>query len=617
VSAESLLWLVLWAPFVACVVITCVTQRSPRTSAWLALIGIVSALLATCLLWLKETRHALQLPFQSSLAWITLPDLTLEFGLLLDPLALLMLFVVTGVGSLIFLYSIEYMRGDSGYSRYFASLSLFAFAMLGIVLANNWITLFMFWELVGLSSYLLIGHWFEKPSAAEAGKKAFLVNRVADVGFLIGILFLWGLTGASGAERTFNFVRQTALIEAHTIPPALLVLVGLLIFCGVVGKSAQFPLHVWLPDAMEGPTPVSALIHAATMVAAGVYLLSRAFFLFVDLPAVLSLVAWIGGLTACFAALIALVQSDLKRILAYSTLSQLGYMVMALGLGGYVAGMYHLTTHAFFKALLFLAAGSVIHALHEQEIWKMGGLAKTMPITTWTFAIGAVALCGIPPLSGFFSKDEILTLALHKYLALYVLGTLTAGLTAFYMGRVFFVAFVGRARAAHHPHEAPPVMTLPLICLAALSLIGGFIGIPHFIHHHRAVHVEFHAGVAITSTLVALLGLGIAYLLYVKLPQVPRIVAGIAYPAYRLLVRKLFVDEFYDGVVKYGQGTIAWLCALFERWILIGLAVNGVASVTRTTGQVLRLCQTGRVQTYGLAFVIGVVGLLWYFLRRS
>jgi NADH-quinone oxidoreductase subunit L len=458
--------------------------------------------------------------------------------------------------------------------------------------------------------------WFEKPSAADASKKAFLVNRVADVGFMVGILMLWGATGVTSTGRTFNFLEQTALVSSHAVTPAMLGCAGLLIFCGVLGKSAQFPLHVWLPDAMEGPTPVSALIHAATMVAAGIYLLSRAFFVFVELPETMYIIAWVGGGTALLAALIAIVQSDLKRILAYSTLSQLGYMVMALGLGGYTAGMYHLTTHACFKALLFLAAGSVIRALHhEQNIWRMGGLVTQMPITTWTFAIGTFALCGIPPLSGFWSKDEILTVALQQHHVLYLMGTCTAGLTAFYMGRALFVTFGGTARSEHTAHESPFTMTFPLICLAILSLGAGYIGIPHFIHHHHGVHVAFSMRVATISTAVAITGLTLAYLLYVRLPHVPVQLATRLSFLHHVLTQKFFVDAFYSWVVRYVQGSLAWLCAQFERFILIGCMVNGVAWATRSAGHLLRLCQTGHVQTYGIVFLAGVVLLTWHWLR--
>jgi NADH-quinone oxidoreductase subunit L len=374
-----------------------------------------------------------------------------------------------------------------------------------------------------------------------------------------------------------------------------------------MGKSAQFPLHVWLPDAMEGPTPVSALIHAATMVAAGVYLLCRAFWLFEALPSVLETIAWVGGLTAFLSACLALVENDLKRILAFSTLSQLGYMVMALGLGGRIAGMYHLTTHAFFKALLFLAAGSVMHGTHELNIWKLGGLRKSMPWTAGTFLIGALALCGIPGFSGFFSKDEILVLAQEHNLALYVLGTVTAGLTAFYTARAWIVAFTGKEHI-HHAHESPPVMLVPLVLLSLLSIAGGYLGIPQFLGHH---HGAFHWDVALLSTGVVICGLALAWLLYVKKVSRPQSIArALALPS-TLIERRYYIDEIYAWlVVNVQQRVIAGFCAWFERHLIIGLAVNGTVALTRAAGNILRRLQTGVVQTYVLAFLLGVVLLL-------
>src|SRR5688572_3133345 len=395
--------------------------------------------------------------------------LKIDIGFQIDQLSLIMLLVVTGVGGLIHIYSYGYMHDDSGFSRFFACLSLFTFSMLGIVLANNFVMMFIFWELVGVSSYLLIGFWYERPSAADAAKKAFITNRLGDFGFLLGIIMVWALLGTVRFDEL-----QARLGAAPGALGAWATAAGLLIFCGAVGKSAQFPLHVWLPDAKEGPTPVSALIHAATMVAAGVYMLCRVAFLFS--VTALDVIAWVGGFTALLAAVIAVQQNDIKRILAYSTLSQLGYMVLAVAVSP-AAAMFHLVTHAFFKALLFLGAGSVIYALHhEQNIWKMGGLKKTMPITYWTFFIGTLALCGVPPFSGFFSKDEILAAAAHHSVALFIVTVLVAVLTTFYMFRLFFVAFGGTARSGH-AHESPKVMTWPLILLAIPSLLAGVWGI--------------------------------------------------------------------------------------------------------------------------------------------
>src|SRR3989338_2652242 len=511
----ALPWVILFSPLAACVLITLFFLRSRVMSAGLAIASILISFIATAVVFFQLRNNSLINAFEQSFAWVRMGPLAIDFGAILDPLSVLMLLVVTGVGSAIFIYSLGYMKDDPSFPSFFACLALFAFSMIGIVLANNFIQLFMFWELVGLSSYLLIGFWHENPSAADAGVKAFVVNRVADVGFLCGIILLWSASDL-GTGRSFLFSHLSAV--APHLDKELLHWIALLIFCGVVGKSAQVPLHVWLPDAMEGPTPVSALIHAATMVAAGIYLLARTFFLFEPLTTALTVIAYVGAITAFMAATLAIVENDIKKILAYSTLSQLGLMVMALGLGGPLQGMYHLTTHAFFKALLFLAAGSVIYALHhEQNIWKMQGLLKKMPITGITFLIGTLALCGIFPLSGFWSKDEILVLASQHNALLYWMATITSLLTAFYMGRLFWTAFWGKPSSSDHAHESPAVMTLPLIFLAILSVIGGFIGIPHFLYP-EAEHLTLNMKVALISSFVAILGLSISYMIYGKRP---------------------------------------------------------------------------------------------------
>ncbi len=606
-----LCWTMLLAPLCAATLILLFGVHRRRLSVFVAVAGLLASFLCAAWLFLQALQGRLSLPVEVAVSWIGLPGLTIPFGILVDQLSLLMALVVTGVGSAIFIYSVGYMAEDSAYSRYFGMLSLFAFSMLTIVLSNNWVELFIGWELVGFCSYALIGHWYARPAAAEAGKKAFMVNRLADFGFLLGILALWAISSPTAAERTFHFrtleQRVPALASAGLIPLAALPLIGLLLFCGPVGKSAQFPLHVWLPDAMEGPTPVSALIHAATMVAAGVYLLCRAFWLFEGLPSILTTIMWVGGATAFLAACLALVEDDLKRILAYSTLSQLGYMVMALGLGGRIAGMYHLTTHAFFKALLFLAAGSVIHGTHEQDIWKLGGLWRSMRWTALAFLIGGLALCGFPGLSGFFSKDEILALAHERHAGLYWLGTLTAGLTAFYIARAWFVAFAGKGHG--RPHESPPVMLIPLGLLALLSIVGGYLGIPRFLGQHD--HGGLHWQVAGTSLTVVAIGLFLAWLFYGKRAvSVQQVVQALALP-YSFLKRRYYVDELYTWyVVSVQQRLMAALCAWVERVLIIGLAVNGTAWATRRLGHAVRLCQTGRVQTYILGFLLGIVWLL-------
>ncbi len=614
----SLTWLILWIPFFAAVLILFFLLNRPRLAGWIATGAMFLVFALSGILFLQGGIP--EQTIESSIRWVALPTVTIEFGILLDGLSLLMLLMVTGVGSLIFLYSQEYMAGDKGYPRYFACLSLFAFSMLGIVLANNLVEIFIFWELVGLSSYLLIGHWFEKPEASEAGKKAFLTTRVGDVGFLLGILLVFGWL-ESGGEGTFNFTRLQTLLEG--IRQAgdggealrLLTLAGLLIFLGVVGKSAQFPLHVWLPDAMEGPTPVSALIHAATMVAAGVFLLARLFFLFSASPFVLSVIAGIGTLTALLAATLAMVQNDIKRVLAYSTLSQLGLMVASLGLANPQAGMFHLATHAFFKALLFLGAGSVIHALHTQDISKMSGLLGRMPVTGWTFFVGTLALVGIFPTAGFWSKEEILGTAYRQSLPVFCLLLLTTLFTAIYMGRVFARVFLGEPKEKKTPGDPSWAMTTPLWLLAFFSLAGGFGPWKNFV---PLVH-EFHA-----PSFVALLGLGIgggglgaALYLYTFRPEAVARIREIAWAPRKILERKYYMDDLYEALIRYGQDRFASLCDLFERIVVVGFTVNGTARLTRWMGHLVRGLQTGRVQFYALLFSLGVTLLTYGLLLWS
>ncbi len=614
-------YVLLFLPLIACGVITLGTLSRRKASGIIAIAAMLAAFGLSLALFLHYLSHAAAYPLSHTIPWLDFSWLSLGFGILLDPLSLLMLLIVTGVGSAIFIYSWGYMHEDPGFSRYFACLSLFAFSMLGIVLANNLVQIFIFWELVGLSSYLLIGFWYEKASAADAGKKAFLVNRVGDFGFVLGIFFLWSISGLLDAPRTFDFLKLQGVLQeavpAGLIEPGALTLIALLLFCGVLGKSAQFPLHVWLPDAMEGPTPVSALIHAATMVAAGVYLLARTFFLYAYSPEAMAWVANIGCFTALFAATLAVTQNDIKRILAYSTLSQLGYMVMALGLGGSGVGMFHLTTHAFFKALLFLGAGSIIHAVHSQNIWDMGGLLKKMPWTSWTFLIGTLALCGIFPLSGFWSKDEILTLAAHHGSWIYWASMATAFLTALYMGRLCFTVFFGAPKEkVAHAHESPAVMTAPLVFLAVLSVFGGFFGIPHFLAKAGEHHAAFEWPVAVSSTLVALAGLGLAFVMYQKQWISAGGIQKRARWIHRLLMHRYYIDDFYDGLVLYGQQSLAVLCMLFDRFIIMGLGVNGTAWLARKSGGLLRRFQTGRLQTYALLLFIGMTLLIFQWLVK-
>lgn len=617
----SLGWLVLLLPLLAAAGITLFTQRDKQTSAGLSIGAVVSAFLGSLILFaaLPHDRAGAEL----TVPWLAVGPLRVELGLRLDGLSLLMLLIVTGVGGVIHIYSRGYMRGDHGYSRYFASLSLFTFSMLGIVLANNLLEMFVFWELVGLSSYLLIGFWYERPAAADAAKKAFLTNRVGDFGFLLGIIIVWSSLGS------LNF----AVLEEklRTTPGALGPLAtaaGLLLFCGAVGKSAQFPLHVWLPDAMEGPTPVSALIHAATMVAAGVYMLCRAFFLF-NGPA-LEVVAWVGGITALLAALIALQQNDIKRILAYSTLSQLGYMVMAVGLSAPAAAMYHLSTHAFFKALLFLGAGSVILALHhEQNIWNMGGLRSRMPVTYWTFLVGALALAGVPPFSGFYSKDEVLAAAFHhQSWLLFSLGVAVACLTTLYMLRLLLVAFHGlpRSEAAEHPRESAPVMIVPLLVLAIPSVLAGWWGIDALYSRQfgsdaaavagwwNRIFLPFnHAPFAALASLGAVvLGVALGWPLYAEAERDP-LPDKLGWLA-RAMRNRFYFDELYEKLVLRPQEGLGALAHVVDQWIIAGFVVRGAHGAVELVGRALRLVQTGNLQTYAFLFAAGVALVLLFLL---
>lgn len=605
----SPVWIILFAPLVAAAVITLLTQRWKMLSALISCGAILLGFALSLGIFAQQGHWQAPEP----LRWLILDGRwMIEFGATVDRLSVLMLLVVTGVGSAIHIYSIGYMHGDPGFSRYFACLSLFTFSMLGIVLSNNFIQIFIFWELVGVSSYLLIGYWFERPSAAEAGKKAFLVNRIGDFGMMLGILLLWTETG------TFSFAELPDRITS--IAPGTLGLIAALIFCGAVGKSAQVPLHVWLPDAMEGPTPVSALIHAATMVAAGVYMLCRVAFLILPSDFALTLIAWVGGVTALMAATIAITQNDIKRILAYSTLSQLGYMVMAVGLTGITPAMFHLTTHAFFKALLFLGAGSVIHALHhEQNIWKMGGLWRKMPVTFGTFLIGTLALAGIWPLSGFYSKDEILLLALERNMALFVVGVLTAFLTAYYMGRGCFVAFFGRPRDHHayeHAHESSVIMTGPLVFLAILSIIGGWGSyVPHFLQPEgHAAHHEAWKGFLLL--LVPAAGFAVSALIYARAEPSDEPVKNALGRLWTVLENKYYFDEAYLWIVRHVQGAIAAGCELFDRWVLQRLGIGGLTGATSLAGKTLRLLQTGSVQAYAFLFGLGLTLVIYYVLMR-
>ncbi|MDR0533708.1 MAG: NADH-quinone oxidoreductase subunit L [Verrucomicrobiales bacterium] len=596
-------WVVLLAPLISAVLITLVLHPMKKLSVLVSILACaVSFLASLCLFYNNGAMHL------SSIDWLDLPGLKVQIGGMADHLACLMLLVVSGVGLCIHIFAYGYMKEDPGLSRFFAKLSLFMFSMLGIVLANNLVMMFIFWELVGLSSYLLIGFWFQRPSAAEAAKKAFIVNRLGDFGFLLGILGVWLAWGTVDFKELSQQVASGHLPALLANNPFAVTLIGIGLFMGCVGKSAQFPLHVWLPDAMEGPTPVSALIHAATMVAAGVYMLCRVFFILELSHQVLQVIASLGALTAIFAALIATQQNDIKRILAYSTLSQLGYMVMAVGLGATQAAMFHLSTHAFFKALLFLGAGSVIHSLHhEQDIWKMGGLWKKMPVTAWTFLIGTLALTGCPLLSGFFSKDAILLAAFQHNKLVFSVGIITAGLTAYYMFRLFAVAFLGKPRshAVDHAHESPLVMTAPLTILAALSVFGALFGQEEYLGLEHANH---GGGWIVMGLSVCMFVLGISggLLLYLKSREEPIHIS--------LFANKFYSDELYEAIFVNGQQLLARLLDWVDRWIVGGFLVRGSAVLSTITGEVLRLLQGGNLSAYVMVFIVGVVFLCYWVL---
>jgi NADH-quinone oxidoreductase subunit L len=614
-------WLILFLPLVATAVITLFTLRSKNVSSLISIGAVVAGFILTVAFIAANGFHPEVT--ETTTNWLSVGGLQVDFGLKLDALSLMMMLIVTGVGGAIHIYSYGYMDEDEGKARFFAFMSLFTFSMLGIVLSNNFAMMFIFWELVGVSSYLLIGFWFEKPSAADAAKKAFITNRLGDFGFLLGILMVWGLLGS------LNFGILDTTLKAN---PALLgasaTAAGLLVFCGAVGKSAQFPLHVWLADAMEGPTPVSALIHAATMVAAGVYMLCRTLFLYNAES--LHVIAYIGGFTALLAALIAVQQNDIKRIIAYSTLSQLGYMVMAVGLNGPTPAMFHLTTHAFFKALLFLSAGSVILGMHhEQDIWQMGNLRKKMPVTFWTFLIGALALSGIPPFSGFYSKDSIFAQCLEQnnYLLLTV-AVVVAALTAFYTFRLFFVVFFGQEKSDHakHAHESSLVITLPLIILAVFAAIGGFIGVVNnyaaqFTPDHEALSVAqqltepLHTPIPmIIGIAVALFGIFLAFSIYknATTDPLPAKLGGLA----TAMKNRFYFDELYEATFIRAHDFIAAICGIVDRWLLEGFVIGAIRGGTDLTGRGLRLLQTGNLQTYAFLFVLGVALVLYFVLGK-
>ena len=694
-------WLIPLFPLLSFVMIVFFLNRNNKISSYFAIAMVLTSLVLSFKVLIEVLAHPE--PYMAFVNWLSWSDFSLPVGIYIDPLAAVMLIVVTVVSSLVHIYSVGYMHGDPRFARFFAYLSLFTFSMLGLVVAGSYLLMLVFWELVGLTSYLLIGFWFEKKVAADAGKKAFVTTKMADLGFLLGLVLLIFSVGtaslpelnkkieilkavamgtvakepashgeshiirneitshdeemAGSTELSAEQPAHDELIESEPIDPAaqeaanhtllLIAIAGILMFMGACGKSAQFPFHVWLPDAMEGPTPVSALIHAATMVAAGVYLTARLMGIILVSETMGLVVATIGAITAFMAASIGLVQNDIKRVLAYSTISQLGYMIMILGLGGYAAGTFHLFTHAFFKALLFLAAGSVIHAVHTNDIQQMGGLHGKMKITSITFLVASLSISGIFPFSGFWSKDEIFAVAFGgRHYVFLVVGIMAAFMTAFYMFRLWFMTFTGKPRDQHafdHAHESPFNMTVPLMILAALSVFAGWWGIPwlhggysSFVAFGHPHHAEPNVILMLISLIIASSGIGLAYLVYYKKTISAEAMAARFKPIYTLLYNKYYFDELYmativnpvyalmeklfrfdqiviDGAVN-GAGRLtllwSWVKERFDTIVVDG-AVNGTGYLSLAAGRLIRKTQTGQLQTYALVIFLGAVVLIF------
>lgn len=657
----DLIWLIPAFPAIGFLINGLLGVKFPKTlTAWVACLSVIASFAVSATIFVQFLQMAPESRvFEKTVFdWIVSGDLKTTIGFRIDALSIIMCLIVSGVGSLIHIYSVGYMHDDPGFRRFFCYLNLFVFMMLTLVTGDNVLVMFVGWEGVGLCSYLLIGFWYEKDSAANAGKKAFIVNRIGDFGFLLGVFTLVGFLGSQGIW-TLKFSELQA--NAHLIGPGLATIITLLFFVGATGKSAQIPLYVWLPDAMEGPTPVSSLIHAATMVTAGVYMIARLNFLYVLAPTTLLVVTIIGLATAFFAATIGTAQYDIKRVLAYSTVSQLGYMFVGVGAGAYAAGVFHLMTHAFFKGLLFLAAGSVMHAMSgELDMRKMGGLRKKTPITYWTTFIACLAIAGVPGFSGFFSKDEILWMAFSKYNSFWfwAIGAITAGMTAFYMFRMFFSTFHGECRAdeevKHHIHESPKVMTVPLMILAVLSLIGGYVGVPALLggsNHiekwlepvfgHHAAPAAAHAGgfniistafassggaagadhgtemqLMIGAVIIGLLGIFIAWLFYVKNPNLPKKFVEKFHGLFTLVHNKYFIDELYGFIFVRGLLKLGRFCKDFFDEMIIDGIVNGIASLLAGVGGLIRKVQTGAVQGYAFAVILGAIAVVGYLISR-
>ncbi len=640
-------WLIALYPLVSAALIMFFTYRSRKVSALLSISAVALGLVHSLVIFFSGPEN-----FERNFNWIQAGDFHLEMGYMVDHLCIAMLITVCLVSFLVQIYTHGYMDEDPGYSRFYSYLSLFTFSMLGLVISTNLFQMYFFWELVGVCSFLLIGFWWYKPSAAHACKKAFVVNRIGDAGFLVGLIMLYNFTQeywTSGTALvhqvpTLGFAQLREATEwaiAHN-GLALTGLVsvtsiGLLIFMGAAAKSAQFPLHIWLPDAMEGPTPISALIHAATMVAAGVYLVARVFPIYaIDGAAVLTVVAWVGGVTAIFAATIALTQNDIKKALAYSTCSQLGYMVMAAGLGAPAIAMFHLITHAMFKAMLFLGSGSVIMGCHhEQDMNEMGGLRKHMPITALTFLIGTLSISGFPFMSGFWSKDMIIAQAWQISKPLFWVGTITAALTAFYMFRIYFKTFEGRYRGHAHPHEQPLAVTVPLMILAIPSIVLGFWGSafkdfailryldPHYHSHLQAGQsamdfflYELNQPFGYLPFLAFVLGLTLSYLVYMNNMGLNKFCREKLSVLFKGSQNKWYIDEIYNFLVSVCMAIFRAIWNFLDKFIIEGLFINGLAwRGTEFSAEVLKLTQSGRIQAYILTMLASVaiaVGFLLF-----
>ncbi|QGQ93487.1 NADH-quinone oxidoreductase subunit L [Paenibacillus psychroresistens] len=615
-------WLIPLFPLLAFLIVTAVGRQAKELSVYVSIIASLASFVLAALIFFERVGSQIENYTWHDLQWIKIGDYSLNMGFEVTNLNALMLLVVTLVSLLVNIYSKGYMKGDERISVFFGYVALFTFSMLGLVISENIIELYIFWELVGVCSFLLVGFWYFKPEAKAAAKKAFIVTRIGDVGLFIAIMLLfWYMPDH---QMDFTSIHNVFSGTHSAIGDGTITLIAILIFVGAAGKSGQFPLHTWLPDAMEGPTPISALIHAATMVAAGVYLVARTYDIFLASPDALTVVAYVGGFTAIFAATIGTAQNDIKRILAYSTVSQLGYMMMALGMGtwvAYAAAIFHLFTHAFFKALLFLGSGSVIHSVHTQDIHEMGGLAKKMKITTITFAIGSLALCGIVPFSGFWSKDAILTEAYLHHPVLFWVGLAAAFFTAFYMSRLFFLVFTGKSRSHTEPHESPLSMTLPLMILAVLAFAAGFVFIPEanpwlgtwLVENFEEEKVNYI--VMILSTIAGLGGIFVGWAVFYK-GWIPRdLITSRAPWLYNLLNRKYYIDELYQVIIIAPLRGLGLLINWFDDYVIDGI-VRLTANFTLALSSWGSKLQNGQLQSFGLMTLLGFLILLLALIGR-